>query len=192
MGETARESIPAARMRRRHRCMAPGFPGLYRACTLNTGSIPHGPTAPSAQRYRIDLRRLGAAHGRRALGVSGRTRDAGRAQRIGQVDAAEDRRRAGRTGSRLGVRAAGRAGALPAAGAGFLRLCLDAGVCRGRTAGRPTMCMPPSICSSNSALPDRKIRRGFRAARRAASRLPACWCPPPIFCCSTSRPIISI
>jgi ABC transport system ATP-binding/permease protein len=44
----------------------------------------------------------------------------------------------------------------------------------------------------NSALPDRKIRRGFRAARRAALRLPACWCRPPIFCCSTSRPIISI
>jgi len=26
----------------------------------------------------------------------------------------------------------------------------------------------------------------------AALRLPACWCRPPIFCCSTSRPIISI
>src|SRR6478672_7518611 len=34
MGEAARESIPGARMRRRHRCMAHGFPGLYRACTL--------------------------------------------------------------------------------------------------------------------------------------------------------------
>ena len=60
---------------------------------------------------------------RGAVGLDRRARVAGRAQRLGQIDAAEDRGRAGRAGPRLGVRAARRAGALSAAGAGLLRLC---------------------------------------------------------------------
>ena len=81
--------------------------------------------------------------------------------------------------TRLGLRAAGRADPLSAAGAGLLRLCNHAGLCRGRPAAerRPLHRALPA----GAARPDRRGRPrapfGRRSAPRRRSR--ACWRPSP-------------
>ena len=98
-----------------------------------------------------------------------RARVAGRAQRLGQIDAAEDRGQAGRAGPRLGFRAAGRPGALSAAGAGLLRLCHHAGLCRsGLEADRRRL---RGAIFARTTRPHRPRRPGASFRRRSAPRL---------------------
>ncbi len=128
----------------------------------------HGPSPSSAQRYRADLRRHTAAHRRGAIRLSRRARVAGRAQRIRQIDPVEDRGRPGRTGPRLGLRAARSRGALFAARAGFLRLRVDPRICRGRAAaGRWPPCRP---FDTGATRPHRRRRPGSTVRRRGAPR----------------------
>ena len=129
----------------------------------------HGSSPPAAQRHRAHLRRHPAADRGRIVGVDRRARLAGRPQRLGQVDAAEDRRRPGRARPRHGVRAAGRDGALSAAGAGFLRLCDHAGLCRSRPGGeRRPACR---ALHAGAARPQRRGRPGACLRRRSAPRV---------------------
>ena len=61
----------------------------------------------------------------------------------------------------------------------------------GSGAGRRSL-SGAAICSSNSACTATKTPRTSRAAKPAARRWRGCWRPRPTFCCSTSRPTISI
>ena len=115
----------------------------------------------------------------------------GRPQRLGQVDAAEDRRRADRARPRRALRAAGRDRPLPAAGAGSRRATPRRWPMSKPGSARPTIRIRRAICWSSSASPATKIPRSFRAARRGARRSPTCWRRDPTSCCSTSRPTIS-
>ena len=116
----------------------------------------------------------------------------GRPQRLGQVDAAEDRGRADRARPRRGVRAAGRDAPLSAAGAGFRRLRRRRSpMSRPGLGAATTIRIRRAICSSSSASPARRTPRSSPAAKRAAPRWRACWRPSPTSCCSTSRPTIS-
>ncbi len=132
------------------------------------GRIRHAASAHPTQRYCAHLRRASAARRRRAGGVGRRARVPRRQERLGQVDAAEDRRRHDRARSRRAVRAAWGQRALPAAGAGFLRLRDDAGICGGRT--RRQRRRPSGALSAAATRPAR--RRGPEPAvgRRGAPR----------------------
>ncbi len=75
----------------------------------------------------------------------------------------------GRAGPWLGFRAAGSRGPLSAAGTGFLRICLDARLCRGGArAGRR---QAPSPQSLGAARADRAGRPGEPVRRRGAPRV---------------------
>ena len=93
-----------------------------------------------------------------------------RPQRLGQVDAAEDRRRPDRAGPRHALRAARRDRPLPAAGARPFRLRHHAGLCRGRARARATTPTAPATCWNSSASPARRTPRTLSGgeARRAA------------------------
>ena len=108
--------------------------------------------------------------------LSRRAGVAGRAQRIGKIDIAQNRGRAGRTGPRLHLRAAGSAGALPAAGAGFFGLRVNACLCRGRAAaGRRPPCRPlsPGATRPHRAGRSGAALRGRGTPRRAGAGLGA-------------------
>ena len=99
---------------------------------------------------------------------AGRARLPRRAQRLGQVDAAEDRGRAGRARQRRALRPAGRDHPLSAAGAGFHRLQDLARLCRGRArAGR--RCLSRAV-SDQRTRPDRRGGPGDDVGRRVAAR----------------------
>ena len=115
-----------------------------------------------------------------------------RPQRLGQVDAAEDRRRADRARPRRALRAAGR------------HACATCRRSRISPASRPRspMSRPGSAPSDDphqaryllQQLGLRRRRRSpaaCRAARRAGPRWRACWRRSPTSCCSTSRPTTS-
>ncbi len=100
---------------------------------------------------------------------------AGRAQRLGQIDAAENRGRAVEPdrGS-VFVQPGALVRYLPQepdfSGFASTLAYVEAGLRPGRRPPRRAL-----ICWSNSASPDRKIRRIFPAARRAAPRWRGCW-----------------
>ena len=97
-----------------------------------------------------------------------------RPQRVRQVDAAEDRRRHDRGRSRRALPASRRDGALPAAGAGPVRLRDDARLCRGRPRPR-RRCLPrrlsPDGARPRPATEDPKTLSGGEARRAALARV---------------------
>ena len=102
-----------------------------------------------------------------------------RPQRLGQVDAPQDRRRHGRLRQRHALPPALGDHPLPAAGARPLRLRDHRGLRRGRPWRRATIRIARAISSKPSGSPARRIPRGFPAARAAAPRLPATLAPEP-------------
>ena len=123
-----------------------------------------------------------APAGRRPFGGARRAAVPGRAQRLRQVDAAEDRRRAAGAGQRRALPAAGHGGALPAAGAGFCRLRNHPRLCRGRAgaARRSLSRAEPAGRARHDggrgpgdAVGRRGAARGHRARAGARARHPA-------------------
>ena len=90
----------------------------------------------------------------------------GRAQRVRQIDLAENRRGHGRAGPRLGVRPAGRDHPLSAAGAGLRRIRNHPRLCRGRT--RPGRRPSRRPLSAGAAGPQRRRASGASLRRRSA------------------------
>ena len=119
----------------------------------------------------LTLRRHAAARWRRAVGVGGRARVPRRAQRLGQVDAAEDRRGADRARSRQALRAAGRDHPLPAAGAGPLPATRRRWPMSRPASAPATTRTRRATCCSSSASPARRTPRTCRAARARRAAL---------------------
>ena len=123
---------------------------------------------------------------------AGRPHRAGRPQRLGQIDAAQDRRRhwSSRRTARSSASRRRRSATcrrLPDMdGFATVRAYVEAGLGPADDPHRGDL-------SARTSRPDRRGRaRGhFRAARRAARRLPASWRRSRTSCCSTSRPTIS-
>ena len=152
---------------------------------------PHVASPASAQRHRSDVRRHAAAYRRGIVRLHRRACRAGRAQRFRQIDLVENRRRHGRTGPRLGFRAAGRDGPLSARRNRISPASKPPSPMSRPGLVLPTTATPPAICSSSWGSTATSIRRIFPAAKRAARRSRACWRRRPISFCSTSRPTTS-
>ncbi len=104
-------------------------------------------------------------------GLGRRARVPGRAQRLGQIDSAQDRGRADRARSRHALRAAGRDRALSAAGAGIFRRRHGARL-REAGSGRATIATRRALSWMSSGSPAPRTRAVCRAARRGAPRSP--------------------
>ena len=135
-------------------------------CSLNgadgaTASPSRTSTSPSA------ARRCSRAPSCRS---ARRARLPGRPQRLGQVDAAEDRRRPRRGRPRHALRAARRHHPLSAAGAGPHRLRDHAGLCRGRPRAGRRSAIARATCSKQLGLTgdEEPARLSGGEARRAA------------------------
>ena len=113
---------------------------------------------------------------RRAVGFRRRAGLPGRPQRVGQVDVAQDRRRADRSGQRHAVCAARREHPLSAAGARLCRLRRPRWP-MSRPVSVPTMIRYQAryILRATGADRQARTRRNCPAAKRAVRRSQACW-----------------
>ena len=139
-----------------------------RRCASLNGAHAPAPSHPAG--HPPHLRRHAAARRRGAFDRRARARVPGRAQRLGQIDAAEDRGRTGRGRSRHALRAARRDDPLSAAGAGPVRLRHHARLCRGGPCAGRRSRIARAICSSSSDSPatEDPARLSGGEARRAA------------------------
>ena len=136
----------------------------------------NGSSSSSATgRHQADLRRHAAFVRRRSLGVDRRARVAGRPQRLGQIDAAEDRRRSWSSPTRgTRLRAARRHGALSARRSRISPATTRRSAMSRRADARRTITTSRAICSrslASPALEDPAHLSGGEARRAALARV---------------------
>ena len=128
---------------------------------------------------------------RRALGLAGRAGLPRRPQRLGQVDAAQDRRRSRRGRPRHALRAARRDRPLSGPGAGSPAMPRRRSPMWRRASAPGDDPYRARYLLEQLGLTGDEEPATSPAARRAARRSPRCWRRSPTSCCSTSRRTIS-